>query len=259
MAELYGRVGGAPIQVAEQYPFQPMHLARIKVANSGKLGRVYQAKVSFVQNYHMLSVLRRLLDIGMELPIVRAYTRENRMAIGPTRSGNPASDGLQTVQQEMFLLDYGDKSAVGDYESNQQRSWIRSHCIHVRAERGEILNDQVTYLADYLTPCSFALQRSQAGENGNLEGYYLRGVVGEGEWLFRNPYLPARMLDDEIAVATCMEGMNRFAKGAAPFYSLAEAFQDQYVTLLIREAAQTNRPVQAKPQIWQADGGQGKA
>ncbi|MBQ3668638.1 MAG: Gfo/Idh/MocA family oxidoreductase [Clostridia bacterium] len=251
MTALYREVGGARIQVAEQYPFQPMHAARISTARSGVLGRVYQARASFIQNYHAIAVLRRLLNIGMELPLVRAYKREDRRAAGPTRAGLPTEDRLENVAGEMFLLDYGDAAAIGDYESMQQRSWIRHPVVMVRGERGEILNDTVTYLKDILTPITYTLLRSQAGTDGNLEGDYLRGIQGNGEWIYRNPYLPARMLDDEIAVAACMDSMAAYARGGEAFYPLEQAFQDHYVCLLIKEAANTGRAVQAVKQLWQ--------
>ena len=251
MKDLYGRVGGARIQLAEQYPFQPMHQARIVTAKSGILGRVYQVKTSFIQNYHTLAVMRRLLQVGMELPVVYGYQRENQRAMGPTREGDPKEDGIETASEEMFLLDYGDRTALGDYESMQQRSWIRHPEMVVRGERGEIKDDQVTYLKDYLTPITYPLLRSQAGVDGNLEGHYLRGIQGNGEWVYRNPYIPARLLDDEIAVGACMDAMADYAKGGPAFYPLEEAFQDHYVCLLIREAARSGHPIYACSQVWQ--------
>ncbi len=251
LTALYRRVGGARIQVAEQYPFQPMHAARIATASSGLLGRVYQARASFIQNYHTLAVLRQLLGIGMELPRVFAWQGENCRAAGPTRAGDPERDVLEKAKEEIFLLDYGDRTAIGDYEAMQQRSWIRHPVIQVRGECGEILNDQVVYLKDYLTPIRYQLTRIQNGVEGNLEGYDLKGIQGNGEWIYRNPYRPQRLMDDEIAVAACMDRMAAYAQGAEPFYSLAEAFQDQYISLLIRKAAAEGLPVQAKKQIWQ--------
>ena len=251
MNGLYRKAGGAPIQIAEQYPFQPMHAARIATAASGKLGRVYQARTSFIQNYHTLAVLRRLLGIRMELPEVRAWQGENRRAAGPTRAGDPEKDVLETARQEMFLLDYGDRTALGDYEAMQQRSWIRHPVVQVRGERGEILNDQVTYLKDYLTPVSYRLTRIQNGTEGNLEGYDLKGIQGEGEWVYRNPCRPVPMMDDEIAVAVCMDRMADYVRGGEPFYPLEEAFQDHHLCLVIQQAAAEGRPVRAEKQIWQ--------
>ena len=38
--------GNARVQVAEQYPFQPLHAARLALARSGKLGEITQAQIS---------------------------------------------------------------------------------------------------------------------------------------------------------------------------------------------------------------------
>ncbi len=251
MEDLYQLVGGARIQIAEQYPFQPMHAARIKTVSSGILGQVYEAKACFIQNYHTLAVLRRLLKIQMELPVVHAYQKENMRAAGPTRAGLPERDILETAPDEIFLLDYGDRTAIGEYEFMQQRSWIRTPLISVWGERGEIFNDQVTYLKDLRTPISYQLIRSQAGTEGNMEGFYLRGIQGRDEWLYRNPYQPVPMLDDEIAVAACLDAMEDYVKGGEAFYSLEEAFQDHYVCLLIQEAQRSGKAVRAERQIWQ--------
>ena len=91
------------------------------------------------------------------------------------------------------------------------------------AEKGQLT---VTYLTDFATPIRLNFTRHIAGANGNLEGNYLKGIqVGE-QWLYTNPFIPAPMSDEEIAIATCMLHMERFITTGQPFYSLAEAAQD---------------------------------
>ena len=58
------------------------------------------------------------------------------------------------------------------------------------------------------------------------------------------------MSDDEIAVATSMEQMVRYARGGPPFYGLADAAQDHYLSLLLHGAAATGEPVRSEPQPW---------
>jgi hypothetical protein len=42
--------------------------------------------------------------------------------------------------------------------------------------------------------------------------------------------------DDEIAVASCLLGMDVYVDGGPDMYSLAEASQDQYLSLMIEQA-----------------------
>ena len=62
--------------------------------------------------------------------------------------------------------------------------------------------------------------------------------------------LSGRMSDDEIAIAECLVRMSDHVDGGPPFYSLAEASQDNYLALLMQEAARTGEPVRSRPQVW---------
>jgi hypothetical protein len=95
------------------------------------------------------------------------------------------------------------------------------------------------------------IRRIVAGENGNLEGLFLRGLTLGDRWLYRNPFLPARLNDDEIAVASCLVGMSTYVGGGADLYSMTEAAQDVYLTLMIRDAITSGRPVVTRPQGWE--------
>ncbi|MEO0564491.1 MAG: gfo/Idh/MocA family oxidoreductase, partial [Chloroflexota bacterium] len=120
----------------------------------------------------------------------------------------------------------------------------------VRGERGEIIDDRATYVTDYPTVTQVELKRDYAGVNGNLEGHYLRGIQAGGEWLYENPFVPARFFDDEIAVAGCLVKMADYVNGAAPFYSLAEACQDRYLDIMINRAASSGERLITETQEW---------
>ena len=94
------------------------------------------------------------------------------------------------------------------------------------------------------------LQRVSDGGWSDLHEPSLRGISGGGEWLYRNPFLPARLMDDEVAVAECLVRMAEYVQGGAEFYSLAEGCQDQYLSLLMAESEQTGEAVRAEPQVW---------
>jgi hypothetical protein len=169
---------------------------------------------------------------------------------GPGRVGPPAEHKVVESRQVIAQLDFGDRLGVFDFTGDQYFSWVRSPRILVRGERGEIVNQQVAYLEDYLTPVYLDLKRVDAGLAGNLEGYYHKGIVAGGEWVYRNPYTPGRLTDDEIAIATCLDKMAAYVEGGPGFYGLPEASQDHYLGLLIDRAVQTGEAVTTKEQPW---------
>jgi len=241
---------GAKIQVAEQYQFQPIHAARLAIARSGLLGTVSQAQISAAHGYHGINLIRGLLAVDYEAVTIRAHTFTSPLVTSPSRNGPPAEEGISSSKQTIAYLDFGDRLGVFDFTGDQYFSWIRSPRVLVRGERGEINNQTVRYLQDFRTPVEMDLRRLNAGEDGNLEGYYFKGMMLGDEWLVRNPFAPARLADDEIAIATCMQRMAEFINGGPDFCSLAQASQDHYLSLMINRAAVSGEALYCEPQPW---------
>jgi predicted dehydrogenase len=105
-------------------------------------------------------------------------------------------------------------------------------------------------LLDHRTPAVGELVRHDAGHDGNLEGYHHKGITLGDTWLYRNPFVPARLADDEIAVATCLARMGEWLDGGPDVCSLADAAQDHHIGLAIEEAARTGRSVTTRGHVW---------
>jgi predicted dehydrogenase len=241
---------GAKIQVAEQYHFQPLHAARLAIVRSGKLGTVTQAQLSVAHDYHAISLMRKLLNIGFEDITISAHSFVSPLVAGPDRDGPPIQEKKVQSKQVLAYLNFGYKLGVYDFCDDQYRSWIRSLRVLVRGDRGEINNTQVSYLADFRTPVYLQLLRQDAGENGNLEGFYHKGFLAGSEWVYQNPFAPARLNDDEIAIATCLDKMAEYVAGGPDFYSVAEAAQDHYVSLMTQRALTSQETVHTIVQPW---------
>jgi hypothetical protein len=91
-----------------------------------------------------------------------------------------------------------------------------------------------------------------AGLDGNLEGSFFKRIRVEEEWIYRNPFAPASLTGDEIAIATCLVGMDDHLRTGKDVYPLAEACQDHYLNLLYQQAANQDRPLTAQRQPWAA-------
>ncbi|MBO0792609.1 MAG: Gfo/Idh/MocA family oxidoreductase [Ktedonobacteraceae bacterium] len=242
---------GARIQVAEQYHLQPLHAARLAFTHSGKLGVVTQAQVSIAHGYHGISLIRRFLGITFEPARITAHRFTSPLIAGPERSGPPSQERLVQSEQHIAYLDFGDKLGVFDFVNDHQyRSWIRSPRLLVRGNHGEINATHASYLVDYHTPITLDFMRQDAGTNGNIEGYYHKGILAGSEWVYKNPFAPARLNDEEIAVASCLAGMDAYVDGGPDIYSLAEASQDHYLSLMIERSLPSSEPVVTALQPW---------
>ncbi|MFE5317833.1 Gfo/Idh/MocA family protein [Paenibacillus sp. NPDC056579] len=252
MLELYDQLSKreARVQVAEQYQFHPLHMSRQAAIKAGLLGTVTQATVSISQTYHAVSLMRKMLGIGFEDAVIRGMRFESPVIAGPGRGGPPQEEKIITEPRDMAWLEFGNKLAIYDFAKDQHRSWIRSNHLSVRGDRGEIFDRRLSVLADYKTPLHLEFKRINSGEEENQEGHYLQGYMAGERWVYSNPFVPARLYDDEIAIATCLLKMAEYASGGPSFYSLAEASQDHYLGLLIEQAIRTGEPVKSQRQPW---------
>jgi predicted dehydrogenase len=252
LAELYQLVkSGAKIQVAEQYQFQPLHAARFHLAGSGKLGNVSHVQISVCHEYHAISLMRKLLNIGFANATIRASSFSAPIVRSPNHLGElPPQEEVDSSEQVIAHLDFDGKSGLYDFTYDQYFSWIRPLRLLVRGDRGEINDLNLKYLKDFRTPIDMPLTRQDAGHYGNLEGWHHKGILAGDEWIYQNPFAPGRLSDDEIAIAACLQKMDQYVKGGPEFYSLADGAQDQYVSLMINEAVKTGKTIKTQTQPW---------
>ncbi|WP_204787451.1 Gfo/Idh/MocA family protein [Paenibacillus oryzisoli] len=241
---------GARVQVAEQYQFHPVQEARLALIRSGKLGVVTETTVSISHLYHAVSLIRRMLGITFEEVKIKAMRFESRWVSGPTRNGPPTEDRMIPMQRDMAWLDFGDRLGIYDFTKDQHRSWTRSNHLSVRGERGEIFDNRILIQQENTVPLQMEMKRVNRGEYENAEGYFLQGILCGDQWLYQNPFAPARLYDDEIAIASCLAKMAAYINGGSEFYSLSEASQDHYLGMMIEKAITTGETVIAARPYW---------
>ena len=250
---LYGTLGAeAPVQVAEQYRFQPHHAARLAAVRSGRIGVPTSAALSVAHDYHSVSLLRGFLRIGFERATLTASYSQDRLARSLSFDGW-SPDLSPTVSERITAtLKFPDRGILGihDFEGEQYFSPIRSRHLTVRGDRGELVDDTVHFLRGPGNYAEVALARQQTGIDGDLEGSFLRRILLGEEVAYDNPFGGARLSDDELAIAEVLHRMARFARERTPFYGMADASEDHYLALLMHEAARSGRAVTSEPQPW---------
>ncbi len=250
LTAVWSAVGGAPVQVAEQYRFQPQHAARLAVAASGSLGAVHTAEVSVAHEYHGVSLIRAALGIGFEPVEVTARLIPDRVVASRGRDGWLDHPEQVEATRAWSLLRFDAGIGIYDFADEQYVSPIRSRHITFRGTEGELRDDTVHRLAEAGRSVTLTLAREATGLDGDLEGNFLRRIALGTDVVYENPFVGARLNDDELAVAQVMAKMAHFARTGEPFYSLADGCHDHYLGLLMAESAQTGRAVSSSAQPW---------
>lgn len=246
---LWERVGDSElVRVAEQHPVLPIFAAIERIIASGAVGDVTSAGISWTHDYHAMAMLRAFLNIrGGPVRLVGAGS-EVREVAGPDRYGTPSTAAEVQHTHSMAILQADGKLGFYDFTSDQWFDPLRRRRVLVRGSRGEIDPTEVTWSAGSGTPMTAPIQRRQVGLNGNLEGMDLDTLSWAGDVVYTNPFRGARLSDEEIAIATrlqaalCPERMNG--------YSLANAAQDQYLSLLVRQAVTSGAARTTELQPW---------
>lgn len=251
LLSLYADAATARIQVAEQYPSIPLHAALSRVVADGLLGAITQVDVSVAHGYHGIALIRRLLGVGRERATITGMRHVSSIIDGPGRNGPPETERLVESARSIAGLDFGQGClGVYDFDDQQYFSWIRAARILVRGTRGEADDRSIRWLADHRTPLQSGIERRDAGIRGNLEGQHHQGYLAAGQWLYRNAFAPARLSDDEIAMATVLTRMGEYVQGGAGPYSLADACHDHYLGILADRSTKTGKPIVSENMPW---------
>ena len=203
---------GARIQVAEQYFLYPSIKAVIDECKSGTIGEPVSLTISAMHDYHAASVIRRMLDTGLEDVTVTGKTFSMKVTDTRTRYEVLTEGRVVEKEEKHLIMEYADgKTAFYDFMSDQYRSPIRNRYINLRGTRGEIINDTVYYLdKDNLAACK------------KLD--------------ITNPYGYAGLSEDEAAITGILLGMKEYVDKGKEVYPMNEALYDAYMGILMCEA-----------------------
>lgn len=241
---------GAIVQVAEQYPFHPLSSAQIAMANSGLLGDLQTAHVSIAHGYHGVALIRRFLGVGIEDVTVRATRFPVKTTSGPGRNLDYSGADIESGNQTLATLRFGDKTGVFDFLGASYFAHIRHRRAVIRGISGEIEHDTVRLVPERKVPIQYQLVRREAGHEGNLEGAGLIAITAGDRVWFENPFVAERFSDDEIAMAETLVRTSAMRDGSRGFYGLDEASFDHAIGIAIEEAANIGGEVAVSGADW---------
>ena len=199
-------------------------------------------------------MLRSALGVGFDPVTISAQAVTEHLT--SARGRDDWNDEFVDVDalRTLALLRFGDgpsgRFGQLDFMDEQYFSPIRSRHISIQGSRGEVVDDRVSYLGAPGGAVHESLHRETTGVDGDLEGSFLRRIWLGRDVRFENRFVPARLNDDELAVAEVMHRMVEYVDTGQEFYGLADASHDHYLGLLVKQAAETGAVVTSTAMPW---------
>ena len=223
-----------------------------KLIDDGMIGRVENINISSLHGYHGVSIIRRYLGVGYGNCTI--YGKRYRYDVTETygREGMCFDGEIFSCPRDRltFEFDNGTTAFFDFSDPAQYHSFIRTRQLTVQGVRGEIDDMTIRYLTNENVPVTAQLNRIDLGVYGNQEWSHFAIMLGE-KFLYRSPFVNARMNDDEIAVASCLAGMKHYIETGEECYSLRDALQDMYLCLKMDEAlANPLKPITTETMPW---------
>ncbi|MHA6764619.1 Gfo/Idh/MocA family protein [Streptacidiphilus sp. PAMC 29251] len=249
---LWAAVGDSDaVQVAEQYTRMPAHAVRGALVDLGAIGEVGSVQISSTHLYHAVALIRRLLGVGFTPATVHAQNFTAPLVDPLNRDGWTGDDAAKPAATTLATLDFGGPMGLYDFTDNQWWNPLRARRLTVRGSHGEIVDDTLTRLADPRSVVDSPLVRRRAGVDLNLEGVDLDHISVDGEVLWRNRLVGARLSEDDLAVTDLLLDTVAWCRGEGPApYPLAEGCQDHQLSLAILESLRTGGAVTTTREPW---------
>lgn len=238
------------VQIVEQYFLQPYYAASLEIIRQGFLGEITGAMLSALHGYHAVSMFRKYLGIQFENCRIRGQKFISDIIATNGRGGFDQSGKTVQFERDWASLAFENgKTAFLDFAGEQYFSMIRTRRWNIQGVKGEINDMTVRYLTEENVPVTQEISRFDVGVNNNKEWAH-KDMMFLDQCVYKNPFYPARMNDDEIAVASCLEKMKTYVETGEDFYPLREAAQDTYLSFMIEKAIETGEEVVTQTQPW---------
>jgi len=248
---------GLKIEVSEQFHRRPHEQIKLKLIESGLIGRVHTSFSDFAgHGYHGISVMRSYLGFDAKPIQVTGLVREFPLTAQSSRLA--ITTGPINETQEHAIIDFeGGQVGIFHWTSvgyDSPLRWWRSS--RFLAEKGMGISigtaldfeDRLTLLTpDGEAPAYITVERRyERVDGGALIGVYAHtGSPDLPLVAWENPFRPrqkghgVQWHDDEIGVAGCLLSLVHAVRtGSEPTYGPYQARLDQELILAIRQSSQ---------------------
>lgn len=241
---------GGRLMVCEQYWRYPVLAAGLKAVREGKLGDPYAAYLSVAHDYHGVSLIRRMLRLGLEPVKMRGSRYEFPVTETDSRYGDITDGRVAKKIRDHVTMEFASgKTAFYDFSGVQYHSYIRSRHLTVQGQDGEWSDTVLRRVDEEHRPLTECLLPYLAPRYQVLETKELKDMCR-----YWKPELALEQAQDEYAIATMLYDMRDYLAGGPEVYPLAEALEDAYLWILMQEAVlEPGKEIASEKMPWHED------
>lgn len=211
------------IQVAEQFHLKGTYQALKRVIDMGLIGDIVSMEISVAHDYHAMSLMRFLLDDYDEPKKIYQHTINEKILMTNWRIGELPEKKIEDNEHIIKIFKFTKADVIYNYMAEQYFSPIRKDRIVIRGTRGEIENCKVRY---FNSNNEFVENEIKSVMSGLLDGLFHDKIIFEDKVLYNFPYKPARLSEEESAIADCLVKMDNYIKTGEQFYSYKRGYED---------------------------------
>jgi choline dehydrogenase-like flavoprotein len=209
------------IGVSEQFPFLPIEQFRKKLIDLGVFGNIYAAFNDFHSySYHGIAQLRRYIKGHPQY--VRNFDVRSEYGVHYQSGSVLFSDGAE-LKHNYTILGQSLRPSV-----------------HFHGTKGAMIDNEITVINKESNQDETILVSREKNSSGNLRSISAT-LPGFGEVRWLNPFVEFPLSDEQIAVATLLEGMSMaILNGTQPVYTAGEFVSDIEIVQALRYSANAN-------------------
>ena len=151
------------------------------------------------------------------------HTIEEKVLVTNGRSGEITDKKTEVNNRVIKIFKFNKVNVIYNFTNEQYFSPVRKDRIVIRGTRGETENCKVRY---YNKNNEFVENEIKTIMSGLLDGLFCDKIVFEDKVLYTFPHRPARLSEEESAIAACLLGMDSYIKTGKELYSYKRGYED---------------------------------
>ena len=193
---------------AEQYPYTPTYASLISA--SKQIGEIDQVMLSSLHNHHAISILRELITLDdIKAEEIEFLNFKSKVVKTGSRSGIELNNEEEEYERKIRLLRFNRALYIHDFSSNNYHNALLERKAEIRGSKGTLNMDYLLTTDEEGYVVKLPFTRHYDNLNKTSGSPVLSHISLGKDTIYKNPFYPALLNEDEIAIATIIRKIEK--------------------------------------------------